>query len=175
LQQAPVTKIIFIADSYSTHLKVVTLILGRYFLYASNNQENTCIMNTVNPVYMTNKIQQFKHENETWKRLLEFIQVENVFLKTRLAKIMKEDTGNQLLEQAEYFQNQFISEDEVIALLRKEVADQEDLLTREVFEDGAIIKSVIRGQKKLQKEIEIVEQKFNKLKFEFNNYLSENL
>jgi hypothetical protein len=120
-------------------------------------------------------IQQFKHETETWKRLLEFIQAENVFLKTRLAQITKADVGNQLLEQSEYFQNQFISEDELIGMLRHEVSEQGDLLTRELFEDGSIMKEVIRHQKKLRKEIEIAEQKFNKLKFEFNNYLSENL
>lgn len=133
-------------------------------------------MKTINRVYMNHsKIQQFIHENETWKRLLEFIQAETVFLKTRLAQITKEDVNNQLLEQSEYFQNEFITEDDLIGMLRQEVAELDNWLTREVFEDGVIIKEVIKRQKKIRKEMEIAEQKFNKLKFEFNNYLSENL
>lgn len=121
------------------------------------------------------KIQQFIHENETWKRLLEFVQAETVFLKTRLAQITKDDVNNQLLEQSEYFQNEFITEDELIGMLRQEVAELDNWLTREIFEDGIVLKEVTKRQKKIRKEIEIVEQKFNKLKFEFNNYLSENL
>lgn len=120
-------------------------------------------------------IHQFQHETESWKRLLEFLQVENVFQKTRLAQITREDVDNELLEQSEYFQNQFIREDEMISVMRHDVSEQDGWLTREVFEDGMIIKEVTRRQKKLRREIEIAEQKFNKLKFEFNNYLSENL
>lgn len=133
-------------------------------------------MKIINHLHMNDgKIHQFQHETESWKRLLEFLQVENVFLKTRLAQITREDVDNELLEQSEYFQNQFIREDEMISVMRHDVSEQDSWLTREVFEDGAIIKEVTRRQKKLRREIEIAEQKFNKLKFEFNNYLSENL
>jgi hypothetical protein len=121
------------------------------------------------------RMQQFQYEAETWKRLLEFLQAENVFLKTRLAQITKNDIQNNLLEDAEYFQNYFIEEDDTLALLRRHVAAQDTLLKRELFEDGLIIKEVIKQQKKLRKEIEQSEQRFNKLKFEFNNFLSENL
>jgi hypothetical protein len=133
-------------------------------------------MKIINHLHMNyGMIHQFQHETETWKRLLEFLQAENVFLKTRLGQITKEDLDNQLLEQSEYFQNQFIREDEMIGLMRHEVSEQDSWLAREVFEDGAIVKEVTRRQKRLRREIEIAEQKFNKLKFEFNNYLSEHL
>jgi hypothetical protein len=121
------------------------------------------------------KIQQFVYENETWKRLLEFLQAENVFLKNRLAQIASEDIDSEMLEEAEYFQNHFVEEDEKITLLRSEVAAQGSLLSREVFENGLIIKEVMRQQKKMRKSMEAAEQRFNRLKFEFNDFLSDNL
>lgn len=121
------------------------------------------------------KFKQFEHENETWKRLLEFLQIENVHLKTRLANITRESITKDLLEQIEYYQNQFVKEDETIALLRHDVAGQQHWLTREFYEDGSIWRELLRKQEKLRREIEIAEQRFNKLKFEFNNYLAANL
>jgi hypothetical protein len=121
------------------------------------------------------KIQQYKYENDMWKRLLAFIQTENVILKTRLAQIASEEIDSDMLEEAEYFQNNFVAEDENVNLLRSSVAEQDNLLNREVFEDRAILKDVIRQQRKIRKQAEQAEQRFNKLKFEFNNFLSENL
>jgi hypothetical protein len=121
------------------------------------------------------KIQQYKYENDMWKRLLAFIQAENVILKTRLAQIASEEIDSDMLEEAEYFQNNFVDEDESINQLRNHVSEQGNLLNREVFEDGAILKEVMRKQRKIRKEVEQAEQRFNKLKFEFNIFLSENL
>jgi hypothetical protein len=121
------------------------------------------------------KIQQYKYENEMWRRLLAFIQAENVILKTRLAQIASEEIDSDMLEEAEYFQNNFVDEDASMNQLRNHVSEQGNLLNREVFEDGAILKEVMRKQRKIRKEVEQAEQRFNKLKFEFNNFLSEHL
>jgi hypothetical protein len=120
-------------------------------------------------------VQQFLHEHETWKRLLEFTQSENVFLKNRLAQITKENVSRDLLDEIEYFHNKLLMEDNTIAMLRHDVAEQENWLKREIFEDGAIIKEVRKRQKRLRKEIEIAEQEFNKIKFEFNNFFADKL
>jgi hypothetical protein len=115
--------------------------------------------------------QQMEYENETWRRLLEFLQAENVFLKTRLARIANASIAPELLEQIEYFQNQFIGEDNSLALLRYDVArlrqDSDHHNT-----DGA---ALLHHRKKLRKDIELAEQTFSKLKFEFNNYFAEYL
>jgi hypothetical protein len=116
---------------------------------------------------------QFMHEVDTWKRLLEFIQGENVFLKTRLAEVTREITDAAWLEQAELFQTRFLAEDDAIALLRRDVAELEAWLKREIFEDGSIIKEVRKKHRKLRQEIEMNEQRFNRLKFEFNNRLGD--
>lgn len=120
-------------------------------------------------------VKQFLHENETWKRLLEFLQAENVYLKTRLAQITKDDYSNGLLEQIEHYHNILISEDNTIGMLRHDVADQDKGLRKSDTENSDFLKELGKRQKKLRKEIEIAEQKFNKLKFEFNNFFSENL
>ena len=120
-------------------------------------------------------VQQFQHEHETWKRLLEFTQSENVFLKTRLAQITKGNTSRDLLDEIEYFHNKLLMEDNTIAMLRHDVAEQENCLKREVYEAGSMIKEVRKRQKRLRKEIEIAEQKFNKLQFEFYNFFAEKL
>ena len=121
------------------------------------------------------KVKQLIHENETWKRLLSFMQSENVILKTRLAEITKDDSKNEMLEEAEYFQALFLFEDENISLIRQEVIEMEKWLQKEIFEEGELMRDVIKRQLKLRKVMEIAEEKLNKLKFQFNNYLSEKL
>ncbi len=120
-------------------------------------------------------LEQFRHENETWKRSLEFIVEENIILKNRLADILKETNNNDegLLERLENFQNHFLKEDEIIKFLRKEISEEDKLLTQEIYVDGNLYKDIRMKQKKLRKGIEIVEQRFNKLKQEFNTYIGE--
>ncbi len=118
-------------------------------------------------------IKQYWFEFETWRRLLENIQNENVYLKNRLAQIIKEEATNELLDDIEHYHNILLIEDSNIALLRNDVASQENWLRREVFEENATIKEIMKSHKKLRKEMELFEQKFNKLKFEFNTFFSE--
>jgi regulator of replication initiation timing len=120
------------------------------------------------------KIKQFRHETDTWKRNIEFMMQENTYLKNRLAEVLKAELADEeLLTAAEQFQNLFIREDEVIHLLRKDVAGMDKLLLREIYEDGHLLANVQQTQKKLSAEIRHAVAEFNKLKFDFNNYLSE--
>ena len=120
-------------------------------------------------------IKQLWYEFETWRRLLEFIQIENIYCKNRLAHITKEQTDNFHLSDIEIFQHEFLMEDNIIASLRKDVASLEAWMRREVLEESADLKDVIKGHKKLRREIEMYEQKYNKLKFEFNIFFGEKL
>jgi hypothetical protein len=132
---------------------------------------NRKVMSTTNKQAVT--VLQLMHEADTWKRILEFIQGENVYLKNRLAEVTREITDSKWLEQAEYFQNHFVVEDSAIVLLRHDLVDLEAWLRRELIDDGAIIKEIRKRHKKLREEIELTEQRFNRLKFEFNHYLSD--
>lgn len=118
---------------------------------------------------------QFQHEIETWERILAFLSEENINLMDRLTEILKimEATDKKFLERIEYFQSSFLDENKTVGSLRSEVNEQDRLLFRDIYENGKQISEVKKKQKKLRKELEIAEKEFNKLKFEFNNYLGE--
>ena len=120
-------------------------------------------------------IKQFWHEFESWKRLLEYIQSENVYLKNRLSVIIKEEFTENLLDDIEYFLANLIAQENVFMLLRNDISSQETWLKREIFEETPSLKEILKSQKRLRKEIETTEHKFNKLKFEFNSFFSEKL
>ena len=120
------------------------------------------------------KVRQFKHESETWKRNLEFMMQENALLKNRLSEVLDTMSADgEILNAAEEYQNHFIREDESFHLLRRDIAELDNLLTREIYEDGMLKKEVVFKKKKLSKEIETSIREFNKLKFDFNNYLGD--
>ena len=121
------------------------------------------------------KFTQFRHESDTWKRYLQFIQQENNHLKTRLSQVLQHDTDEQFLERAEYFQSKFIAEDDTVNMLRPDIHELDNLLSKEVIEDANTVKELQKKLKKMHKDMEIVERQFNKLKSDFNLYLTESL
>lgn len=124
---------------------------------------------------MTNNksiLKQFQEENDIWKRSLEFLLHENVNLKNQLSGLLKErQLSPEFLQVAEQFQSKFIMSDEVINLMRHDVAELEKLLIRDIYEDGALIKKVTQKHKKLHKELKTLKKTFDNLKRDFNNYL----
>lgn len=121
------------------------------------------------------KFTQFRHESDTWKRYLQFIQQENNHLKTRLSQVLQQDTDEQFLERAEYFQSKFIAEDDTVNMLRQDIHELDSMLTKEINGDAGTIKELQKRLKKMHKDMEIVERQFNKLKSDFNLYLTESL
>lgn len=119
------------------------------------------------------ELKQLQYESDIWKRLLGFIMDENVHMKNRISEILKNGFNKNLLDEVERFQSRFIKEDELIGLLRNEVAEFDKLLVREIFEDGKIKEAINRKLKKLSNNIIIAERQFSKLQSEFNNYLLE--
>lgn len=118
-------------------------------------------------------LSQYRHENEAWKRLLQFIQQENNFLKTRLSQVLQEDTDIEFLEQAEHFQNKFLSEDETVHLLRQDVHEIEHWLGKNHLQNEALYPEIQKRIKKLSKDMETVERQFHKLKSDFNSFISD--
>lgn len=107
-----------------------------------------------------------------WLRSLDFIQQENIHLKNSLADILKIELSDGMLEDAEYFQNQFLNKDTVIALLRRDIAIQSQEIEKELHAKHDIEKKSLKHQDKLRSDMEKMEKEFSKLKFQFNNYLS---
>jgi hypothetical protein len=121
------------------------------------------------------KLIQLKYETDTWKRLLGFMMEENNHQKTRLAEILKDKFNKNLLNEIEDFQTRFIKEDELIGLLRSDIAELDKLMAKERFENGKIIKEIDGNLKKIRAHINVAERQFSQLKTEFNSYLSENI
>lgn len=119
------------------------------------------------------KLKQFQYETGTWKRLIRFIMDENIQMKNRLSEILKNTINASFLEEVESFQSCFIKEDELIGLLRSDITDLDKLLATNIFEDEETGKEVTRKLNRLRNNIVNVETQFNKLKMEFNCYLSE--
>ena len=113
--------------------------------------------------------QQMRHELGTWQRTLNYILQENIYLKNRLAELIKEGMENDLLEQVEYFQNQFLNKDAVIALLRQDIVHEQQL------NGDLMLPSNTAKHDKLRRDMELMEMEFSRLKFDFNNYLSKSL
>ncbi len=119
------------------------------------------------------KLKQIEHENETWKRVLDFMTDENIRLKNRLSEILKGNIDNNLLKKAEDFQNNFVRTDDLIRFLRNDIATFDKLLTREIIGDGDRFGELTKKVKSIRANIGNAEKQFNKLKLEFNNYLLE--
>ncbi|HTQ63848.1 MAG TPA: hypothetical protein VMI12_03575 [Puia sp.] len=112
-------------------------------------------------------------ENENWKQALGFISKENSELKTGLAEFLStlDRTNYDVLEITENFQNLFIKEDETVRSFRIEIADQQKLLVRDLYEDGDLFHKVIMRQQKLRKEFKKMKEGFKGIKSEFTKYV----
>ena len=120
-------------------------------------------------------IQQYIYEVDTWYRLLDYHEEENILYKNRIAGILKNDTESLLIEMIESFLNKFALEDTIISIFRDDItkAKIKILAKGKDIEKEGNADNYILSQNKLRNEIEIIEQQFNRLKFEFNKYLSD--
>ncbi len=118
------------------------------------------------------RLQQLHFETGSIKRLLVFMMEENVHMKNRIAEVLKNAFENKILGKMELFQNRFIMEDEVVGLLRNDVAELERLLHKQ---DAAhynfVIDDIEKKVRKLSYNMENTESQFMRLKAEFNNFL----
>jgi hypothetical protein len=119
------------------------------------------------------KLKLIKLESETWKRALEFLMEENVYLKYLLSDILKNNFDDQYLEQIETFQNRLIREDEQINRLRNEVLQFDRLLVLEMFEEGRVVHEVERKLRSIRYNMKAAEMEFGSLKTDFLSYVLE--
>ncbi len=125
---------------------------------------------------VNNRYIQYKHENETWLRTLDYFQQENIYLKNRIAQIAKTNINNAFLADLENFQNRFVDKDAVISILRYDIAIQDDLIESIKNPNDAVVNhKIINNQNKLRDDMQQMEREFNRLKFDFNNYLANSL
>lgn len=121
------------------------------------------------------KLTQLQYESNTWKRLLAFIIDENVQLKYRLSDVLKNNFDKQLLVELENFQSDFVKEDDVVGVLRHDLAELDKLLVAQALEDAKKMIEIDNKLKRIRNNINTAEKQFSQVKFEFLNYLSENM
>lgn len=122
-------------------------------------------------------VQQYQYEIKTWNRLLDYLEEENIQYKNRISEILKNNIHTGLLETIEVFLSEFVREDQIISLCRRDIEALKGVIDK--GRDGALngnnFEEITFNQDKLRKEIEMTERRFNALKFDFSKYLSERL
>jgi hypothetical protein len=115
-------------------------------------------------------VRQFQTEIEAWKKILNSGMDENVLLKSRLSDIVKNNYDQNLLEEIEEFQTEFIREDELINSLRRDVNDLDNLLYSKMFEEGKMEKSFETKMDQLGRDISNSVTSFRILQSAFDDF-----
>jgi hypothetical protein len=121
------------------------------------------------------KIKQYQYETDSWKRVLDFMMDENIYLKNRLSAILNDKFDNNLLEAVERFYSSFVKQDDLIRLLRNNLAELDQQLLIGNLDDEKKIDEIESKFSNLRNTIDYAERQFAKMKLEFNSYLSENI
>jgi glutaredoxin 2 len=119
------------------------------------------------------KLKELQYETDSWKSRLTFMKEENILFKNKISEILSNGFDRNLLEDVEEFQNRFIKADEVIGLLRNDIAEIDKLLIREIFEDGKILKEIELKFKRFRNHLIVAQRQFDTLKKEFNSFLKK--
>lgn len=109
------------------------------------------------------KVADLKEERELWLQTLEQMLQDNIYMKNRLAAIIKEDITASSLEKAEYYHNELLHKDAVIALLRYDIIKQNKIVTTIENENA-----VSRKHEKLRSDMQMMEAEFSRLLNDFN-------
>lgn len=121
------------------------------------------------------KLKQIKHEVETWRRSLLYMQDENIHLKNRLSEVLKDRFNKKMLEVVEVFQSKFIMQDDLITSLKKEVAAIEESMYPKKYSSIIITHPSEKNIAAIRDNLEVAEKMFAGIKTDFNHYLTENI
>jgi hypothetical protein len=135
---------------------------------------NAISMRVPKSVAKVSKHDQFEHENQMWKRSLQFFKQENAALKTRLSEIIDGTDDKDFFKLAEYFQNLFLLKDELGQKLETEITSQLERLNLEPL-TGYISTEIQNSQENLRREISYFESDFLRMKNEFNQLVLQSL
>ena len=116
-------------------------------------------------------ITQGNNEAEGWKRILGFLQQENIHQKNKLAEMLRRSNRNEyLLEIAEHYQSRFLQQDEAFRLMWNDLSRLERLIKEEMLKNHPHAGELSYRQMLLRKEIKSLELNFDKLKSDFARF-----
>lgn len=117
------------------------------------------------------KFKQLQFECNTWKRMLSFMMEENVYLKNRLSEILADAGTSERLVEIEDFQSRFLRIDELIRILRNDVAELEQFISDQK-EDAVSENPQIHSKlSRIRLNIPLVQRQEERMKADFNNFL----
>jgi hypothetical protein len=119
-------------------------------------------------------IQHCKLEVESWSRLINFFQQENVLLKSRLADFVSGSNSNDEICFAEAFLEDFLSNDKMILFFADELKIQSRLLYKEGNNDS-MYGWIMENQQRLRVYFIKAEESFFRIKQSFSNYFTQPL
>ena len=120
----------------------------------------------------SSNLTQFRYEVEAWIRVVEFLNTENTYSKTRLSEVIDKIQDKENLALAEHFQNQYIIKDDVydhiLHSLKQQLQKWKEFQSMRTKEGG---QELIKIQKQLRDQIEFVEKDHMVISKDFNTYL----
>ena len=119
-------------------------------------------------------ISHIENLNNDYLRGIEFYKQELNILQKRLEEIAADNTGKEVAQQIEHFQNQFIIQQKNISDLRHAVKNYVTGLSNDAKDHGGHVDAIFITQgESLKERYEQLEQIMNSLRHEFNDYLSK--
>lgn len=116
---------------------------------------------------------QIEHQYKTWQRDLDSFRQENALLKYRLSEMVDINEGSNFLQMAEYFQNELLVTDDNLKKLFNSFEKLSDQFQKSNIENKLTMQAM-KDYNKLKNEIIQFENRFIKLKKEFNEKMLEN-
>ena len=118
-------------------------------------------------------ISQFRRENQSWMRTIEFLIEEDIILKAGISEILKnmKQTDEGILRRLEHFHTRLIKQNDNVRMLRTRVAEIGKKINLDYYPETDFSHTITGIQKILRKQMETIELEFLKLKFDFNDYI----
>lgn len=115
-----------------------------------------------------------EQEHDAWQRSIAFRKQENALLKYRLSEMVDYLEGNNFLQTAEYFHNEFLLQDERIRRISGYLAAFLDQF-QSLLPEMQLPENLLQARENLRAEILKFEQEFITLSNTFNQKMLRNL
>jgi hypothetical protein len=124
---------------------------------------------------MTRRLNQFRYEVSSCKRILEFIKQENIQTKNHLADVVRySEPAHYFLNDVEHLINNLLQIETAITLISEDIGAFERLLDKEFYIDGTS-KSITATRHAIIKDINNLESQFKSIKYEVDSFLNNTL
>ena len=115
-------------------------------------------------------------ELNLWLNELKFYKDEIKIFNRRLEDIVSRNTSQEVMQELEHFQNQYIRQIEVIDELRHEVKQHENILEKEVLDNPvAVDHRYFEDHTELRDQADQFKKIYQELKVEFMGFLTKSM